>query len=321
MVLTSYVLMKFLHTTRKDIAGFDEATKKSKDPDTNSTKSPDKKDNTDNKKDTPLTKIELNEKTKILKTISPDEYLDRDSRQHGGATVLSDTTFLKTMTPSFLTDHLVESKHDYRWIPDKWPKCKETCSQQALNREVKCWGRNTTPYSDDISLDKLFTIPANQKDEFGDTPCDRAKSGLTVNVKPNESSFCSLINDCSRKTIHPLANLPVPLKEEIKKYDHQYIGFLVQDLNSLPPEQRKVLEAAFGETHVEKVISGQHGTLPQTEKSLSTTVEKLKLHISTLTDTDKKNLVSGLHAIKLKSQSEKTYDIGSLIFSSLGISI
>lgn len=330
MVLISYLLLQLLYNQRY-IEGLESKKVVSAKGDSDAKDNSDEKskDNSDAKakddsdakaKDNSNTKTEIRYKSKIEKK-APDEYLDRDPREHGGGTVLSETTFLKTMTPTFLTDHLVESKHDYRWIPEKWPKCKDKCSHQAINRKVACWGRNTTPYSDDITLDKLFTIPANQKDEMGDTACDRAKSGLTVNVKPHESSFCSLINDCSEKTIHPLSKLPVPIEEEKLKYDRQSIGFSAQELIKLPPEQQKVLKTAFSEIRVEKVISGRHGTMVQPDKSLNTTVKKLKLHMSTLTDDDKKILVSGLKAIKLKTQSEKTYDIGSLMFSTFGISI
>ena len=142
------------------------------------------------------------ENPKILKTTEddkvPDHYLDRDNRNVQGLISLQDkAAVLYTMTPQFINNRLNESSYKYRWIASDWPECSDKCSSKAITRKVSCWGRNEKPYADDtVDMKGLYSNDFSKKDEFGKTKCDYQNAGISVNVKPAEQTFCSLINNC-----------------------------------------------------------------------------------------------------------------------------
>lgn len=252
---------------------------------------------------------------------APDEYLDRDSRQNVNGDSLMNSQYLKTMTPFSLSQREVDADHEFRWIADKWPKCKERCSHRAIHRQIKCFRRNGKRYSDDIPIDKLFTIPAFEKDKLGHTVCDTARSGININVKPQESTFCSLLNDCSPSN-HALIKKPKPIAlEQVQQYDRQSIGFSVQEMQKLTEEERRVLNIAFPEKRTVQTIDGPKGTIPEDETYRYSTVGDIKMHVAALSPDEKSTLTKALKAIRIRTQSEKTFDVGSIIFSTLGISI
>ena len=254
-------------------------------------------------------------------TPAPDEYIDRDSREYTTGDSLMNSHSLKTMTPLSLTQREVDSDHAFRWVADEWPKCKERCAHRPIHRQVKCFRRNGKRYSDDIPIDTLFTVPAFEKDALGHTVCDNAQSGININVKPNQSTFCSLLNHCTPSK-HKVLKLPKPIPlEQMQQYDRQSIGFSLIDIQSLSNEQQRVLQAAFPETRHIRTVTGPKGSIPQTETYKYSTVRDIKLHITSLTDAEKEILTSSLKSIRLRSQMDKTFDIGSLIFSTIGLSI
>lgn len=252
---------------------------------------------------------------------APDEYLDRDSREHTSGDSLLHSQVLKTMTPLSLTQREVDADHEYRWVADEWPKCKERCAYRPIHRQVKCFRRNAKPYSDDIPMDDLFTEPAFEKDELGHTVCDKERSGININVKPSESTFCSLLNNCT-PSIHKVMKHPKPIAlEKTQMYDRQSIGFSVLEMQMLSDDQQRVLRAAFPEIRSIQIVSGPKGSIPNTGKYRYSTIKSIKLHISSLTETDKNTLSSALQSIRVRTHAEKTFDIGSLVFSSIGVSI
>lgn len=252
---------------------------------------------------------------------APDEYLDRDSREHTSQDSLMNSQVLKTMTPMSLTQREVDARHSFRWVADEWPKCRERCAHRPIHRQVKCFRRNGKRYSDDIPIDSLFTEPAFEKDELGHTACDNARSGIDINVKPSESTFCSLLNNCEPAQ-HYVLKHPKPLAlEQTQQYDRQSIGFSTLDMQSLSEEEQRVLRAAFPETHNVHIVTGRKGSIPDTETFRYSTIKDLKLHLSTLTSAEKTILSSALKSIRVRTQAEKTFDIGSLVFSTIGVSI
>jgi len=254
-------------------------------------------------------------------TTAPDEYLNRDSREHTTTDSLMNSQSLKTMTPLSLSQREVDADHAFRWVADEWPKCKERCAYRPIHRQVKCFRRNGKRYSDDIPIDTLFTEPAFEKDELGHTVCDTARSGININAKPNESTFCSLLNNCAPSQ-HRVIKHPKPLAlEQTQQYDRQSIGFSVLDMQPLSDEQKRVLRSAFPETRKVQTVTGPKGSIPDTETFRYSTVKDMKLHLSSMTDTDKKTLSTALQSIRVRTQAEKTFDIGSLVFSTLGVSM
>lgn len=252
---------------------------------------------------------------------APDEYLDRDSRENTNNESLLNSQALKTMTPSSLKQRKVEADHQYRWVADEWPKCKERCAYRPIHRQIKCYRRNGKRYSDDIPIDKFFTEPAFEKDEFGDTVCDKARSGININVKPSESTFCSLLNSCAPTKQHVIKH-PKPIElEQHQQYDRQYIGFSVEDTQNLTDEQKRILEIAFPETRTVQTVSGPKGSTPDNKIFRYATVKDMKLNISSMTNADKGVLSSALQSIRVRTQAEKTFDIGSMVFSTIGVSI
>ena len=247
-----------------------------------------------------------------LSKVPPDQFLNRDPRGVQSVLSLQDTAAaLHTMTPQFLNERLAESDYKFRWIEDEWPKCEDRCSSQARRREVKCFERNSRPYSDDISMFKLYTKDANEKDQFGRTKCDYQLSGININVKPAEVSFCSLINNCSVKDTTQLLNERT--RKEVKtpttESKVEYIGFKRESLQQIPNLSNKtkiLVERAFP---IQKSIvkTGIHTEFLFVKKT------DLELFMKSLTLEDKENIVKVLQQMEIVTESSTSYDVDKLL--------
>lgn len=248
----------------------------------------------------------------------PDRPIDYNSQKLdslvGMSSMQEDKASLQEMSPSFLSDRVVESKQKFRWVADQWPKCKNVCSNAPISRKVKCFKRNNKPYSDDQQMSSFFTVDAGKTDEFGKTKCDTARSGININVKPAENSFCSLVNSC-----------PATVTNRNSKYmDNDNMssdlptGFEVENIvmtersvDALTKEEKRLVIAAFDRTevHTNTTSDGK----PSISYSYVVEKSKLKRHIQALTASDRGKIESVMKKSKVVLRAENSLAVGDTL--------
>jgi len=266
------------------------------------------------KKSNDIQKAILETNGNVNEKLTPsDPMLSREQRNvHGMISLQNKKAVLHTMTPQFVSERLNESQYKYRWVADKWPKCKDECSTKAVARKVNCWGRNDKPYSDELPLDSFYTVDLNKKDEFGKTKCDYSNSGININVKPSEQSFCSLLNNCPVNV-----NMESSLSQNIRKEqasvatddnDTKFIGFKLMDLKKLNKFTDKDKELILKTFNKKRVNHYDENTTYVYAES-----KNLELFLNTLTDTDKNMIQSAMKELPIYVQHEKKFETGAYL--------
>lgn len=274
-----------------------------------------KKDVEEEKRSNDVQKAILETNGNINDTLTPaDPMLSREQRNvHGMVSLQNEKAALYTMTPQFVSERLNESQYKYRWVADKWPKCKDECSTKAVARKVKCFGRNDKPYSDEVPLDSFYTVDLNKKDEFGKTKCDYSNNGIDINVKPSEQSFCSLLNHCPVNVNKMESSLSQNIRKEqarVATEDNQlkFIGFKLMDLkklNQFTDKDKELILKAFNKKRVNHY--DENTTYVYAES------KNLELFLDTLTDTDKNVIQKAMNELPIYVQHEKKFETGAYL--------
>tara|TARA_B110000914_G_scaffold211679_1_gene211950 strand:- start:893 stop:1870 length:978 start_codon:yes stop_codon:yes gene_type:complete len=224
---------------------------------------------------------------------------------------------LHEMSPSYISDRLAESAFKYRWIKEDWPNCDEPCSSLPISRNITCFKRNEKQYSDDLPMSALYDIPANEKDKFGRTECDNARSGININVKPAEQSFCSLINSCSKHDLHNFASIPFQKSiQQMHSGNNKYIGFSKVELDmigTITPEQKSFISNAFDQIHTVSLTNPLNPEEINKSDFLFTDYGKLQLYIKSLDANDQQKIYSILKQVKLITRTENYMDAGNIL--------
>lgn len=239
---------------------------------------------------------------------------------YGPITSLQDqSALLQEMSPTWINDSMAESQFPYRWIASKWGKCKDVCEAAPVSRTVKCFKRNDKKYADDIAIEELYTIDANERDEFGNTVCDNKMSGIQINVRPQDESFCSLVHGCTNEDLRKemTSKITPNFKFTPKKaFKYHYIGFQESDLKriaNLSPSQKELVLNAFDQT--ETVTETQ----PANPESVSSTTflftdkTRLKIFMDSLTKKDRGTLTDILKFVRVTTRAENKYQSGEIV--------
>lgn len=239
---------------------------------------------------------------------------------YGPITSLKDqSALLQEMSPTWITDTMAESQYPYRWIAGKWGKCKDVCGTEPVSRTVKCFKRNNMKYADDLPIEKLYTIEAEERDEFGNTVCDNKMSGIQINVRPQDESFCSLVHGCTNEDLRKemTSKIQPDFKFTPKKaFKYHYIGFQESDLKkiaNLKPSQKQLVLNAFDKTETVTETQPANPDSVTITKYLFTDKTRLKTFMDSLTQKDRSTLTDILKFVKITTRAENKYDSGEIV--------